>query len=183
MSAEPSTAPILIVTGPPGIGKTTASKILARRSGRAVHLESDSFFRFIQAGYVEPWRRESHAQNQVVMRIVAQASAGYAAAGYFTIIDGIVIPDWFLDPLRSALHDAGLEVAYAVLRAPLATCLARARNREREPLSDPSVIERLWLSFSDLGALEERAIDLTNESPEAVAEALAHRLADGSLAI
>ncbi len=35
-----------------------------------MHLESDSFFHFIRAGYVEPWRRESHEQNTTVMHIV-----------------------------------------------------------------------------------------------------------------
>jgi hypothetical protein len=61
-----------------------------------VHIESDRFFHFIQAGHIEPWKPESHEQNTIVMRIVAQAAAGYADAGYFTIIDGIVLPSWFL---------------------------------------------------------------------------------------
>jgi hypothetical protein len=43
------------------------------------------FFDFIESGYVEPWRPESHQQNQIVMRIVADAAASYAAAGYFTV--------------------------------------------------------------------------------------------------
>jgi predicted kinase len=130
VSASDNT-PILIVTGPPGVGKTTTAGILAERSARAVHLESDAFFRFIRSGYVEPWKPESHAQNQIVMRIVAQAASGYAAAGYFTIIDGIVIPGWFLEPLRDALHDAGHRIAYAVLRAPLSVCKARAPRENR----------------------------------------------------
>ena len=69
----------MIVTGPPGAGKTTTSRLLAEASERAVHLESDRFFRFIASGYVEPWRPESHAQNTVVMGIVARAAAGYAS--------------------------------------------------------------------------------------------------------
>jgi ATPase family associated with various cellular activities (AAA) len=50
----PDTTPVLILTGPPGAGKTTAARVLAERSERAVHLESDRFFHFIRSGYVEP---------------------------------------------------------------------------------------------------------------------------------
>jgi tRNA uridine 5-carbamoylmethylation protein Kti12 len=175
--------PVLIVTGPPGVGKTAAAGILAARSGRAVHLEADAFFRFIRSGYVEPWKPESNEQNQIVMRIIASAAAGYAAAGYFTIIDGIVIPAWFLEPLRDALHGAGYPVAYAVLRAPLSICTARAQSRERIPLADSDAIEQLWQSFADLGGLERNVLDVGGRGPEEAADLLSQRLADGLLAI
>ena len=97
-------------------GKTTTAAILAERSPRAAHLEADRFFAFIQSGYVEPWKPESQEQNEVVMGIVARAAAGYTDGGYLTIVDGIVIPAWFLRPLREALETAGHRVAYAVLR-------------------------------------------------------------------
>jgi predicted kinase len=177
------TKPVLIVTGPPGVGKTTAADILVARSSRAVHLESDSFFRFIRSGYLEPWRRESHAQNRIVMEIVAQAAAAYAAAGYFTVLDGIVIPGWFLEPLREALIDAGQPVAFAVLRAPLSACRARAESRARAPLDDPAALEQLWRSFADLGQLEPHAIEVGDLSPADVADLLERRLQEGRLAI
>ncbi|HEX5556174.1 MAG TPA: AAA family ATPase, partial [Gaiellales bacterium] len=69
---------VLILTGPPGAGKTTVSRLLATSHDRAVHIESDRFFHFIASGYVEPWRKESHEQNIVVMDAVAAAAATYA---------------------------------------------------------------------------------------------------------
>jgi tRNA uridine 5-carbamoylmethylation protein Kti12 len=179
--AAPGHTPVLILTGPPGAGKTTAAAILAERHERAVHLESDFFFHAIRSGLVEPWRPESREQNEVVMRIVAGAAATYAAAGYFTIVDGIVLPRFFFEPLRDALRAAGHEVAYAVLRAPLAACLSRAGRREARPLEDRGVVERLWHDFADLGPLERHAVDLAGERPEEAADLLAARLSDGSL--
>jgi tRNA uridine 5-carbamoylmethylation protein Kti12 len=175
--------PILILTGAPGAGKTTTARLLAAKSERAVHLESDSFFHFIRAGYVEPWKPESHQQNTTVMHIVAAAATGYADAGYFTIVDGIISPRWFFEPLRDALQAAGHDVAYAVLRAPLSVCTVRAQSREGERPVDPNVIERLWQNFTDLGDLERNVLDLGDSRPEEAADVLERHLAEGLLTV
>jgi hypothetical protein len=152
------------------------------RFPRAVHVEADHFFRFIRAGYVEPWSPESNDQNAVVMRIVAAAATGYASAGYFTVVDGIVIPGWFLEPVRDALRAAGHGVDLAILRAPLSACLARVRQREGIHSIDPEAIERVWQGFAECGEYEANAIDLGDESPDEVADLLARRLERGFLA-
>ena len=117
----PSSEPILIVTGAPGSGKPTIASLLAQSVGRAVHLRSDCFFHFIASGYVEPWKRESHEQNTTVMRILAEAAGGHANAGYWTLIDGIISPRWFFEPLGGWLRE----------RAPGRLCSAPAATRSR----------------------------------------------------
>ena len=117
------------------------------------------------------------------MRIVAAAAAGYADAGYLTIVDGIVIPAWFLQPLRDTLKAAGQGVAYAVLRASLEVCTERAEKREGPFLADPDVIRQVWESFADLGDLERNAIDLDSESPEVAADIVAASLEAGALTL
>jgi adenylylsulfate kinase-like enzyme len=52
--SPPGEKPVLILTGAPGSGKSTVARLLAAKSERAVHLESDLFFHFIQSGRIEP---------------------------------------------------------------------------------------------------------------------------------
>jgi hypothetical protein len=113
------------------------------------------------------------------MRIVAQAAAGYAEAGYFTIVDGIVSPRWFFEPLRDQLRAAGRAVAYAVLRPSLDACVCRAGDR----VAEPGVIERLWREFAELGPLERYVIDSGDQSAGQTAATLSQRLNDGLLAV
>jgi predicted kinase len=175
--------PVLILTGPPGAGKTTTAKILAERSPAAVHLEADAFFHFIRSGRIEPWRRESQQQNEVVMKIVAEAAAAYARAGYFTVIEGIVLPRWFLFPLRDVLRGAGLEVAYVVLRAPLDTCNARVQGRDGQSLSGLEAVTPLFSQFADLGPFEKNALDVAGKTPAETADAVEHLLAQETHAL
>jgi tRNA uridine 5-carbamoylmethylation protein Kti12 len=175
-----SDQPVLILTGPPGVGKSTTATILADRAAAGVHLESDVFFRFIRGGAIEPWKPESHEQNSVVMRIVGEAAAGYAAAGYFTVIDGIVLPRWFLVPLRDVLREEGHEVAYVVLRTPLEVCARRVERREEVPLPEPEVIPNLWSQFEDLGEFEANRLDVGDKGPDEVTDVIDRLLATGS---
>ena len=123
---------------------------------------------------------ESREQNATVMGIVAAAAASYAKAGYFTIIDGIVIPDWFLGPVRDALAESGCRAAYAVLRAPLGECLRRAEARD-DALGDPAVIEQLWTTFADVGDLEHHVVEIDGRAPAEVAKTLRELLHEGRL--
>ena len=146
-----------------------------------MHLGADYFFEFVEGGYVEPWRPESHEQNEIVMAAVAAAANAYAGAGYFTIVDGIVIPRWFLDPLRTRLEDAGHEVAYAILHAPLELCRERVEARGGEPLGPPEVVEQVWGEFAVLGEWEAHRIDIAGRDPQAVADELGSLLEAGEL--
>lgn len=94
-------ASLLLVTGPPGAGKSTVSSAIVEASPHSVFVEGDAFFGFLANGSISPWLPAADQQNQIVTRAAASAAGQYASGGYFTIYDGIVGP-WFLPTFASA---------------------------------------------------------------------------------
>jgi hypothetical protein len=176
-------APVLLLTGSPGCGKTTLAPLVADRHAPSVCLDLDWFFAKVRKGFIEPWRSEAHTQNRVVLRAAAEAVAAFAEGGYFTVAEGILYPD-MLDLFADACAPHGVSLNYAVLRAPIGIVQQRVQDRRTEPehlgaLADAAVVEDLWAQFEGHGVGERHRVDSGARTLDAIAQEIDDRLGSG----
>ncbi len=176
-------APVLLLTGSPGCGKTTVAPLVADRHEPSACLDLDWFFAKVRHGFIEPWLPEAHAQNRVVLHAAAEAIAAFAGGGYFTVAEGILYPN-MVDLFADACAADEIALHYAVLRAPVGLVQQRVQDRRAEPkhfaaLADAAVVEDLWVQFERHGVAERHRVDSGDHTPGAIAEEIDRRLGAG----
>jgi predicted ABC-type ATPase len=170
-------ASLLIVTGPPGAGKSTVSAILANRMSSSVLVEGDRFFGFLAKGSIEPWLPEAHNQNGVVTEAAA-AATGRFAADYHTVYDGVVGP-WFLPTFTAA---SGLvELDYVVLLPSVDQCISQVGSRSGHGFTDVPATRKMHHEFSTASIHERHVIAGHPTNPEHTADQIETKRARGEL--
>ncbi len=178
--ADSTAGTLLVVSGPPGSGKSTIGALLADRMSPSALIEGDAFFRFLRNGMIEPWRVEARAQNEAIMRIQATTASRYRSAGYETVYDGVVGP-WFLDTFTAA---AGA-FDYVVLMPPIQTCLDRITTRVDHEFDDATGTRSLHDQFADTCTVDLRAhvFDSSSGSPQEIADRITRARLSGCIRV
>lgn len=164
---------LLVVTGPPGAGKSTVAAELTLHSAPSALVEGDAFFAFVRGGYVPPWLPGSERQNEVVATAAARASAAFVTGGYHTIYDGVLGP-WSLDLFCVSGGFATLD--YAVLLPSEDECARRVTERSGHGFVDEPAARKMHREFT-AAAIDDRHV-FVNDQPTArdtVAEVLRRR--------
>ena len=165
----------MVVTGPPGAGKSTASNRLVTLAARAVLVDGDAFFQAVKAGWVEPWLPESARQNETVIDALGAAACRYARGDYVVFVEGIIGP-WFLDRFRAEL--AG-PLHYVVIRPNRNAAFARATARPETQLTEAVPITKMYDEFESLGVYERCVVDNSMQTLDETVHAIATGLGDG----
>ena len=170
---------LLVVTGPPGSGKSTISPLLADRFERSVLVTGDSFYDFLAAGAIEPWLPESADQNAVVAEAAARAT-GRFAVDYDVIYDGVLGP-WQLDAFMRAGEIEQLD--YAVLLPPVEVTVDRVATRTGHLFTDESAARHMHAEFAAADLLPQHVFGAVLDEPAQTVALIDERRSAGELRV
>jgi hypothetical protein len=163
-----SVADLIVLTGPPGAGKSTVARILSGLFDPSALVPGDQFFAFIDQGYIAPWTAAAHSQNEVVVKAAAAAAGRLATGGYTVVYDGVIGP-WFVETFAAAAGLASMH--YAILLPPEQLCLERVRCRVDHGFNDLEAAHHMYSEFADAEVARRHVVDSIED-----ATALASRL-------
>lgn len=181
-------ADLLVVSGPPGAGKSTVASLLVAGLEVAALVPGDAFFGFWSRGALAPWLPEAAGQNTAVITAAAAAAGALAAGGCPVVYDGVVGP-WFLPTFAGAASRQGLrvpgELHLVVLLPSLETTARRVAERSGHGFTDSAATARMHGDFE--GAADDlpsrHVVRDPPERPDDVAVLVRERWSAGSLRV
>jgi cytidylate kinase len=169
---------LLVVTGPPGAGKSTVARIVADRFEPSVLIEGDAFFAFLARRAIPPWLPEANRQNTIVTEAAGSAAGHFASAGYFTVYDGVIGP-WFLRTFAAAGDLPCFD--YVILLPSVERCVHQVARREGHGFSDEAATRKMHHEFTRAEIEQRHVLVDPPHEPEAVADLVTAAVSRGSL--
>jgi len=170
---------LIVITGPPGAGKSTVCRALVDELDRSVLVPGDDFFAFLnRRTSIAPWLPEAQEQNDVVLRAAAAAVGQYVSGGYDVVYDGVLGP-WSLPGFCAATGLSGLH--YAILLPSQERCLERVASRVGHGFTDPDATVHMHHQFADARIHPRHLLTDPPDTTEATVQLLLETLATQGL--
>ncbi|MGE3857715.1 MAG: AAA family ATPase [Dehalococcoidia bacterium] len=156
---------VILLSGPPGAGKTLVGEALCERFDRMVHVEVDELRHWVKAGYRHPWVGDRQAAEQLELAGRSAVAVAREAINmrYSVVITDVALPQK-AELYRDLLYRLPVPAHIVTLLPSLEVTLARdAESR----VSFPERIEPLHRLFTDAvaeGTLPGVVLDTSTDS-------------------
>ncbi len=168
---------VLILTGPPGAGKTSVALAICERFDRMVHIPVDELRHWVRAGYRHPWAGDAQSAEQLRMATDGAAALARNAIRYrySVIVDDVAIGA-DAEAYRAALDGLDADVQIVTLLPSLEDCLERDAARIGASIADR--VRVLHAEFEAAVAERRQPGAVLDTSGDADAYATADRVQD-----
>ncbi|MEI7718678.1 MAG: AAA family ATPase [archaeon] len=165
---------IVILTGPPGAGKSTINEILANRVPNSALVSCDTLRHMIKNGYAD--RKSNEWENQLLLGLknTVLLSKSFYDNGFNVFLDDIICSKEGVDDYLSALKGYNLKI-FVLL--PNKEVVAK-RDLERGEFAMKERALELHKKFEEFSKTEKRVvvIDSSNQTPEETAQIIENEL-------
>ena len=122
---------IVLITGPPGVGKSAVSRALCERFDRMLHVDVDVLRGWVRAGYRHPWAQDEQAREQrlLAIRNASAIALECSALRYACLIDDTALST-DIEAYRAAVAGAGAPVHAVTLLPSLEVARSRGAGRD-----------------------------------------------------
>lgn len=160
-----TSAPIFLITGPPGAGKSSVAVSLLQRFPFGFHLPMDDLRDWVVSGIAHPiptWTDETTRQFNLARQGAVQLARQYANAGFAVVIDDIVNIEDVARHFSAALD--GYPFHKVLLLPSIAVALQRNRDRTNKTF-DTNILDapirsiHHWFSQQVVSAEEWLTLD------------------------
>lgn len=146
---------LYIITGPPGVGKSTVSKVLAEKKEKSALIEGDDIYHLVCGGYVKPWLEGNHLE--VFWENCIDLIENFLNRGYDVIFNYICTPE-DIEGLKNKIRNT--KIKFSILVVDEATIIKRDKMRQIDcQMGERSVL--LLNEFKAIGYIKKYYLDTT----------------------
>lgn len=154
---------LYIITGTPGVGKSTISREIAKRCEKSALIEGDIIYHLVCGGYENPWEKGNHLK--VFGKNSIDLICNFLNNGY-DVVFNYIINKGKIEELKNEfrkIYSNSLEIKFVVLLADEKIILKRDKQRPEEVQMKERVLVLLE-SFINQKFDKQNILDTSNIS-------------------